>query len=66
MALATVSVDYGPKHPRRIAAQNAVDAVQALAAPALRQSARRAAADEKRISQEIATDTAGRRHILIV
>ncbi len=55
MALAAVSVDYGPKHPRRIAAQNAVDAAQALAAPALRQLLEGLRADEKRISQEIAT-----------
>ena len=34
MALSSISVDYGPKHPRHIAARNAVDAVQALAAPA--------------------------------
>ena len=54
MALAAVSVDYGPKHPRRIAAQNAVDAAQALAAPALRQLLEGLRADEKRISQEIA------------
>ncbi|OAE43723.1 GumC family protein [Agrobacterium tumefaciens] len=64
MALATVSVDYGPKHPRRIAAQNAVDAVQALAAPALRQVLDGLRADEKRISQEIATDTAGQKTYL--
>ncbi|UXS38435.1 hypothetical protein FY150_01410 [Agrobacterium tumefaciens] len=55
MALAAVSVDYGPKHPRRIAAQNAVDAAQALAAPALRQLLEGLRADEKRISQEIVT-----------
>lgn len=55
MALASVSVDYGPKHPRRIAAQNAVDAVQALAAPALRQLVEGLRVDEKRIAQEIAT-----------
>lgn len=55
MTLASVSVDYGPKHPRRIAAQNAVDAVQALAAPALRQVVEGLRVDEKRIAQEIAT-----------
>jgi uncharacterized protein involved in exopolysaccharide biosynthesis len=54
-AIAAVSVDYGPKHPRRIAAQNAVDAAQALAAPALRQLLEGLRADEKRISQEIVT-----------
>ncbi|MCZ4429569.1 GumC family protein [Agrobacterium sp. SOY23] len=57
MALAGVSVDYGPKHPRRIAAQNAMDAVQALAAPALRQLLDGLRADEKRVNQEIATVT---------
>ncbi len=57
MALAGVSVDYGPKHPRRIAAQNAVDAAQALAAPALRQLVEGLRADEKRVNQEIATAT---------
>ncbi|MDH7804685.1 MULTISPECIES: hypothetical protein [unclassified Rhizobium] len=55
MALAGVSVDYGPKHPRRIAAQNAVDAVQALVAPALRQLVDGLRADEKRVAQEVAT-----------
>lgn len=54
MALAAVSVDYGPKHPRRIAAQNAVDAAQALAAPALRQLLEGLRADEKRIAEESA------------
>lgn len=57
MALAGVSVEYGPKHPRRIAAQNAVDAAQALAAPALRQLLDGLRADEKRLNQEIATAT---------
>jgi uncharacterized protein involved in exopolysaccharide biosynthesis len=55
MALAGVSVDYGPKHPRRITAQNAVDAVQALVAPALRQLVDGLRADEKRVAQEVAT-----------
>lgn len=54
MALSAVSVDYGPKHPRRIAAQNAVDAAQALAAPALRQVVEGLRADEKRVAQELA------------
>ncbi|KJF66853.1 GumC domain-containing protein [Rhizobium nepotum] len=61
MALAGVSVDYGPKHPRRIAAQNAVDAVQALAAPALRQLVDSLRADEKRVVQEIATENGERK-----
>ncbi|MES5044759.1 hypothetical protein ABVB72_05715 [Rhizobium nepotum] len=61
MALAGVSVDYGPKHPRRIAAQNAVDAVQALAAPALRQLVDSLRADEKRVAQEIATENGERK-----
>nr|WP_245289687.1 hypothetical protein [Agrobacterium sp. D14] len=64
MALAAVSVDYGPKHPRRIAAQNAVDAAQALAAPALRQLLEGLRADEKRISQEIATANGERKKYL--
>lgn len=54
MALASVSVDYGPKHPRSIAAQNAVDAAQAMAAPALRQLVDGLRADEKRVAQDIA------------
>ena len=54
MALSSISVDYGPKHPRHIAARNAVDAVQALAAPALRQLLDTLRADEKRIAEEIA------------
>ncbi|NSX89654.1 GumC family protein [Agrobacterium tumefaciens] len=64
MALASVSVDYGPKHPRRIAAQNAVDAIQALAAPALRQLVDGLRADEKRITQEIATASGERKQHL--
>lgn len=60
MALAGVSVDYGPKHPRRIAAQNAVDAVQALVAPALRQLVDGLRADEKRVAQEVAAATGER------
>ncbi|MDO3440941.1 GumC family protein [Agrobacterium sp. V1] len=64
MALASVSVDYGPKHPRRIAAQNAVDAVQALAAPALRQLVEGLRVDEKRIAQEIATANGERKNHL--
>ncbi|MGV1818387.1 MULTISPECIES: GumC domain-containing protein [unclassified Agrobacterium] len=60
MALSGVSVDYGPKHPRRIAAQNAVDAVQALVAPALRQLVDGLRADEKRVAQEVATANAER------
>ncbi|PTV75096.1 hypothetical protein [Agrobacterium pusense] len=54
MALSSISVDYGPKHPRHIAARNAVDAVQALAAPALRQLLDALRADEKRLAEEIA------------
>lgn len=61
MALAGVSVDYGPKHPRRIAAQNAVDAVQALAVPTLRQLVDGMRADEKRVAQEIATENGERK-----
>ncbi|MFK3777884.1 hypothetical protein [Agrobacterium sp. NPDC089420] len=64
MALAGVSVDYGPKHPRRIAAQNAVDAVQALAAPALRRLVDGLRADEKRIAQEIAAANGERKRHL--
>ncbi|NWJ24895.1 hypothetical protein [Rhizobium sp. RM] len=37
MTLANVSIDYGAKHPRRIAAQNAVDDIRAQVTPALRQ-----------------------------
>lgn len=54
MALSSISVDYGPKHPRHIAARNAVDAVQALAAPALHQLLDALRADEKRLAEEIA------------
>ncbi len=54
------SIDYGPKHPRRIAAQNAVDAVQALVAPALRQLVDGLRADDKRVAQEVATANAER------
>ncbi len=36
LALAEVSVDHGPKHPRTIAAQTTVDAARATAMPALR------------------------------
>lgn len=36
LALAEVSVDHGPKHPRMIAAQTTLDAVRATAMPALR------------------------------
>lgn len=64
MALAAVSVDYGPKHPRSIAAQNAVDAAQALAAPALRQLLEGLRADEKRIVQEVATANGEQRKYL--
>lgn len=61
MALSSISVDYGPKHPRHIAARNAVDAVQALAAPALRQLLDALRADEKRIAEEIADAEAERK-----
>ncbi|CUX42793.1 GumC family protein [Rhizobium oryzihabitans] len=64
MALAGISVDYGPKHPRRIAAQNGVDAVEALAAPALRQLVDGLRTDEKRVAQEIATATGERTRYL--
>ncbi len=36
LALAEVSVDHGPKHPRTIAAQTTVDAARATAMPTLR------------------------------
>lgn len=36
LALSDVSVDHGPRHPRTIAAQAALDAVRATAMPALR------------------------------
>ncbi|MBM7326454.1 hypothetical protein JS562_25670 [Agrobacterium sp. S2] len=61
MALSSISVDYGPKHPRHIAARNAVDAVQALAAPALRQLLDALRADEKRLAEEIADAEAERK-----
>ncbi|MCJ2873885.1 hypothetical protein [Agrobacterium pusense] len=61
MALSSISVDYGPKHPRHIAARNAEDAVQALAAPALRQLLDALRADEKRLAEEIADAEAERK-----
>ncbi|MBW9078225.1 hypothetical protein CFBP5875_01155 [Agrobacterium pusense] len=61
MALSSISVDYGPKHPRHIAARNAVDAVQALAAPALRQLLDALRANEKRLAEEIADAEAERK-----
>ncbi|SCX04281.1 hypothetical protein DSM25558_0645 [Agrobacterium sp. DSM 25558] len=38
LALAEVSVDHGPKHPRTIAAQATVDAARATAMPSLRRA----------------------------
>lgn len=64
MVLAGISVDYGPKHPRRIAAENGVNAVQALAAPALRQLVDTLRADEKRLAKEIETAGGERRKYL--
>lgn len=46
LSLAEVSVDHGPKHPRMIAAQAAVDAARAAAMPALRR-VREALAQER-------------------
>ncbi len=46
LALADVSVDHGPKHPRTIAAQTTLDAARATAMPALRR-VREALAQEK-------------------
>ncbi|WP_284777029.1 hypothetical protein [Agrobacterium sp. lyk4-40-TYG-31] len=46
LALADVSVDHGPKHPRTIAAQTTLDAARATAMPALRR-VRESLAQEK-------------------
>ncbi|UHS55686.1 hypothetical protein [Agrobacterium vaccinii] len=46
LALAEISVDHGPKHPRTIAAQTTLDAARATAMPALRR-VREALAQEK-------------------
>ena len=49
LALDDVNVDHGPKHPRTIAAQGAVDAARSAAMPALRRALDGAKADERTI-----------------
>lgn len=55
MALAAVSINYGPKHPRVIAAQNAVDEARALAAPAIKRVADGLKIEDKQLNDEFAS-----------
>ena len=50
LALAEVSVDHGPKHPRTIAAQTTLDAARAAAMPALRRVREALASEQAKIA----------------
>lgn len=64
MNLTNVSIDYGPKHPRRIAAQNAVDDVRSQVAPALRLVLDGLKRDGARLGDELAKAEGERKKIL--
>lgn len=55
IALSAVSINYGPKHPRTIAAQNAVDEARALAAPAIKRVIDGLKSEEKQLNDEYAS-----------
>jgi uncharacterized protein involved in exopolysaccharide biosynthesis len=55
MALSAVSINYGPKHPRTIAAQNAVDEARALAAPAIKRVLDSLKIEDKQLNDEFAS-----------
>lgn len=57
LALAEVSIDHGPKHPRTIAAQAAVDAARAAAMPAMRRALDSVKADLKTVAASLNRQT---------
>ncbi|WHA40789.1 hypothetical protein [Agrobacterium larrymoorei] len=57
LALAEVSIDHGPKHPRTIAAQAAVDAARAAAMPAMRRALESVKADLKTVAASLNEQT---------
>ncbi|MDQ1185094.1 hypothetical protein [Agrobacterium larrymoorei] len=57
LALDDVNVDHGPKHPRTIAAQGAVDAARSAAMPALRRALDGAKAELKDVAATLGAET---------
>ncbi len=57
LALDDVNVDHGPKHPRTIAAQGAVDAARSAAMPALRRALDGAKAELKDVAATLDAET---------
>lgn len=57
LALDHVNVDHGPKHPRTIAAQGAVDAARSAAMPALRRALDGAKAELKDVAATLDAET---------
>ncbi len=57
LALDDVNVDHGPKHPRTIAAQGAVDAARSAAMPALRRALDGAKAELKDVAASLDAET---------
>lgn len=57
LALDDVNVDHGPKHPRTIAAQGAVDAARSAAMPALRRALESVKGELKEVSTSLNAQT---------
>lgn len=57
LALGDVNIDHGPKHPRTIAAQGAVDAARSAAMPALRRALESVKGELKDVSASLSAQT---------
>jgi uncharacterized protein involved in exopolysaccharide biosynthesis len=60
LALAEVSVDHGPKHPRAIAAQGVVDAARAAVMPAMRRVLEALKREQATVAAALETQTQAR------
>lgn len=60
LAMAEVSVDHGPKHPRTIAAQTTLDAARSAAMPALRRVREALASEQAKIAAALSRQQTAR------
>ncbi|XUY27198.1 hypothetical protein RMR21_002150 [Agrobacterium sp. rho-8.1] len=60
LAMAEISVDYGPKHPKAIAAQATLDAARATAMPTMRRILETLKREQATVTAALETQTSGR------